>query len=120
MARRSAPKQMTTKQLLETAPSTIVLDAPSVKLIELLHLQRKKKKINEKLFKYTQAGINTLLCENYQTLNNQLEEINAEIETKKGGKRSRKNKKSHKKRAHTKRTHAKRAHKKRARHTRKH
>jgi len=104
---------MTTKQLLETAPSTIVLDAPSVKRIELLHLQRKKKKINEKLFKYTQAGITTPLCENYQTLNNQLEEINAEIETKKGGKRSHKNKKSHKK-------HAKRTRTKRARHTRKH
>jgi len=41
----------------------------------------------------------------------------------KGGKRSRKNKKSHKKRAkrtHAKRTHAKRTRAKRARHTRKH
>jgi hypothetical protein len=42
---------------------------------------------------------------------------------RKGGKRSRKNKKSHKKRAkrtHAKRTHAKRTRAKRARHTRKH
>ncbi len=43
--------------------------------------------------------------------------------TRRGGKRSRKNKKSHKKRAkrtHAKRTHAKRTRAKRARHTRKH
>ena len=75
---------------------------------------------------------NKLLKKQVQDLNEkQLAQIKARLakvrepmsSTQRGGKRSRKNKKSHKKRAkrtHAKRTHAKRTRAKRARHTRKH
>jgi len=119
MARRTTTtRPMTTMELLRTAPSTIVLDAPSVKyVVELAELKRERKQINDRLSQYKQLGITPESCRIVNRLSNRLEEINTKIKTKKGGKRTRKNKKSHKKRAHKTRTHKNKKH---TRRTRKH
>lgn len=104
-------------KMLATAPKAPThVPSQIIKLVELAE------DLKSRLSKYKQVGITTKLCGlcgNFQTLNKRLEDVKAEIiqrTSKKGGKRSRKNKKSHKKR--TKHAHKKRT--KRARHTRKH
>ena len=111
-------------KMLATAPKAPTHVPPQIiKLVELAE------NLKSRLSTFKQANYTTGLCNRFQKLNKQLEDVKAEIiqrTSKKGGKRTRKNKKSHKKRA--KRTHAKRAkhahkkrtHKKRTRHTRKH
>jgi hypothetical protein len=96
---------------------------------EQLNQEREKKrgKLSSKPDLSQKLEENKLLTKRLQYLNEkQLAQIKARLakvrepmsSTQRGGKRSRKNKKSHKKRA--KRTHAKRTRAKRARHTRKH
>lgn len=100
-------------KMLATAPKAPTHVPPQIiKLVELAE------NLKSRLSTFKQANYTTGLCNRFQTLNKQLEDVKAEIiqrTSKKGGKRTRKNKKSHKKRAHKKRTH-----KKRTRHTRKH
>jgi chromatin remodeling complex protein RSC6 len=100
-------------KMLATAPKAPTHVPPQIiKLVELAE------NLKSRLSPFKQANYTTGLCNRFQTLNKRLEDVKAEIiqrTSKKGGKRTRKNKKSHKKHAHKKRTH-----KKRTRHTRKH
>ena len=103
-------------KMLATAPKAPThVPSQIIKLVELAE------NLKSRLSPFKQANYTTGLCNRFQTLNKRLEDVKAEINqrtSKKGGKRTRKNKKSHKKRA--KHAHKKRTHKKRTRHTRKH
>lgn len=83
-----------TMKLLATAPKVPTYIPPSTK--KLLEISENLK---SRLYKFRQAGFTKQLCERFQKLNKELEEVKEEIEkrtSKKGGKLTRKNNKIHK------------------------
>ena len=81
-------------KMLATAPKAPThVPSQIIKLVELAE------DLKSRLSPFKQANYTTGLCNRFQTLNKRLEDVKAEINqrtSKKGGKRTRKNKKSHK------------------------